>query len=354
MRTARRSRLASCVGRARARARRLRHPRGAPRAEAARRGHPAPAPANDALANAQVVHSLPASLNGTTVGADHRSGRARIRMRVRRRPTPSGTACAPRAPQRVALDLAAGGALDATVDVYHAVRSQLSSVGCQQTEAHGKASLSFNASKNGLYVIRVAALRELAARRLHARSVPAHARRRPARAARCPPAAPAARSTASRTSTPPTPSRMHSGVSYLINLANETEGACVSGALFAPGTSSFEEEESLACCTSTAAATACSRPAPARAGATASSSPRATPPRHPALPPAGRPRRPRGNRARAALGNYAHAHGRLDGSSVHVLRLYRMEVTSHSNLTLKLTRPTPPNSSCSCATRTAT
>jgi hypothetical protein len=39
------------------------------------------------------------------------------------------------------------------------------------------------------------------------------------------------------------------------------------------------------------------------------------------------------------LGNYAHAHGHLDGSGVRVLRLYRMTVTSHSNLTLRLTAP---------------
>ena len=39
------------------------------------------------------------------------------------------------------------------------------------------------------------------------------------------------------------------------------------------------------------------------------------------------------------LPNYAHAHGYLSARSVRVLRLYRMEVTSHSNLTLKLTAP---------------
>ncbi len=38
---------------------------------------------------------------------------------------------------------------------------------------------------------------------------------------------------------------MRAGVSYLINLANKTEGACVSGALFAPGTRSFEEGSPL-------------------------------------------------------------------------------------------------------------
>ncbi len=80
--------------------------------------------------------------------------------------------------ERIALDLAAGGELDATIDVYHAVRSQLESVSCQQTEGHGKASLTFKASKNGLYLIRVAALPELAARELLARSLPADPRDR--------------------------------------------------------------------------------------------------------------------------------------------------------------------------------
>jgi len=31
------------------------------------------------------------------------------------------------------------------------------------------------------------------------------------------------------------------GVSYLINLANKTDGACVSGALFAPNTNSSKK-----------------------------------------------------------------------------------------------------------------
>ncbi len=42
---------------------------------------------------------------------------------------------------------------------------------------------------------------------------------------------------------------------------------------------------------------------------------------------------------RVGLGNYAHAHGRLDGRGVSVLRLYRLDVTSHSNLTLRLLAP---------------
>ncbi len=37
---------------------------------------PVPAPANDERANAQVVHSLPATINGTTVGATLEAGEA--------------------------------------------------------------------------------------------------------------------------------------------------------------------------------------------------------------------------------------------------------------------------------------
>ena len=59
--------------------------------------------------------------------------------------------------QRIGVELAAQGKLDATVDVYRAVRSQLGEVRCQQTEEEGKASLTFKAAKNSVYEIRVAA-----------------------------------------------------------------------------------------------------------------------------------------------------------------------------------------------------
>lgn len=39
------------------------------------------------------------------------------------------------------------------------------------------------------------------------------------------------------------------------------------------------------------------------------------------------------------LSSYVHGRGHLDGRGVSVLRLYRMDVTSHSNLTLKLKAP---------------
>ena len=116
-----------------------------------------PAPANDERANAQPIRNLPASINGTTVGATIEPGESQSSCGVQ---TASSVWYSLRASnaERIALDLAAGGQLDATIDIYHAVRSQLDSVGCQKTEGHGKASLTFKASKNGLYLIRVAAL----------------------------------------------------------------------------------------------------------------------------------------------------------------------------------------------------
>ena len=131
---------------------------------------------------------------------------------------------------------------------------------------------------------------------------------------------------------------MRAGVSYLINLANKTEGACVSGALFAPGTSSFEEGSPLLHigCGGYRLFT----PGPGEGGrysfeVTPRTSHRGIQRFHLQVAPAG----PAETAPGLALGNYAHAHGRLDGRGVSVLRLYRLDVTSHSNLTLKLIAP---------------
>ena len=131
---------------------------------------------------------------------------------------------------------------------------------------------------------------------------------------------------------------MHSGVSYLINLANRTKGACVSGALFAPSTSSFEGEPALL-------RIGCGgyrlfTPGPGQGGlysfeVTPRTSYRGVQRFHLQVATAG----PAETAPGIALGNYAQAHARLDGRGVSVLRLYRLDVTSHSNLTLKLTAP---------------
>ena len=136
---------------------------------------------------------------------------------------------------------------------------------------------------------------------------------------------------------------LHAGVSYLISLANETEHACVSGALYAPGTRSFGEEEEGT--TPGLLQINCGgyrlfTPGPGQGGRysldiTPRTSYRGIQRFHLQVAPAG----PAETAPGLVLGNYAHAHGYLSGRSVRVLRLYRMEVTSHSNLTLKLTAP---------------
>jgi hypothetical protein len=82
------------------------------------------APANDAQASAQVVRSLPAALTGTTVSATSEASEPASQCAAG---TNSSVWYSVRSSgaQRIALKLAASGALDATIDVYHAVRSQL-------------------------------------------------------------------------------------------------------------------------------------------------------------------------------------------------------------------------------------
>jgi hypothetical protein len=301
---------------------------------------PVPAPPNDERANAQVIHSLPATINGTTVGATLEANEAESSCNV---PTVSSVWYSVRAQsaERIALNLAAGGELDATLDVYHAVRSQLQSVTCQQTEAHGKASLSFKASKNGLYLIRVAALAssQLAGFTLEV-FLPTPAIGPPG--APLPSAGVSGRVDRIQNINAAYAFTMHAGVSYLINLANTTKGACVSGALFAPDTSSFEVASPLA-------HVGCGgyrlfTPGPGQGGVysyevTPSSSYRGVQRFHLQVAPAG----PAETAPGVVLGNYARAHGRLDGRGVSVLRLYRLDVTSHSNLTLRLTAPASAN-----------
>jgi hypothetical protein len=300
----------------------------------------APAPSNDALAHAQPVQTLPATLSGTTVAATTEASEP-------------GSQCGGAtnsvwysvrlpAAHRLGIDLTASGALDASIEVFHAVRSQLDPVVCEETEAQGKTSLSFEASKNGLYDIRVAARQnsQLAAFRVEV-FLPTPAVEPPG---------------------PPLPGAgisgqvdrvqninaaysftMRSGVSYLVNLANQTHGGCVSGALFAPGTASFGAEEGEQ--TSAVMSISCGgyrlfTPGPGEGGrysfeVTPRLSTAGVQRFHLQVAPAG----PAETAPGVPLGNYARLHGRLNGNGIQVLRLYRMEVTSHSNLTLTLNAP---------------
>jgi hypothetical protein len=142
---------------------------------------------------------------------------------------------------RVALRLIAFGDLDASLELYRRVRSQLNLVTCQRTDAKGEADLGVRVEKGGSYFVRVARRRGSVEDSFLLESfLPA------------PPA------------TPPGPRlpergvsgmldrlgndddawavRMRPGTSYRINLSHRLEG-CPNVALFPPGTRSFSEDE---------------------------------------------------------------------------------------------------------------
>ncbi len=304
-----------------------------------------PAPANDRLADAQVIRAFPTTIQGTTVGATQEFPQVESGCHVE---TTSSVWYTLRltAAHRIAINLAAAGALEATVDVYHVVRSQLAPVTCQQTDAEGKASLSFSASKNGLYDIRVAARRGSQQNSFTMEAflpTPAVA----------PPGPALSRGGVSglvdriQNVNAAYSFAMHSGESYIINLANETKGACVSGTLFAPGTKSFGAEEEGEGEGSSAGLLhiRCSgyrlfTPGPGEGGLysfeiTPRLSYRGRQRFHLQVAPAG----PAETAPGLTLENDERARGYLDGRGVEVLRLYRMEIKSHSNLTLALSAP---------------
>ena len=303
---------------------------------------PTPAPGNDALVNAQALRTLPATIQGTTVGATIEPGEHESACGGA---TSNSVWYSVRlsSAHRIGIDLTAAGALDATVDVFHAVRSQLVPAACEETEAKGRASLSFQASKNGLYDIRVAAKQnsQLAGFTLEV-FLPTPAVKPPG--APLPAAGINGQVDRVQNINAAYSVSLHAGTSYLISLANQTRGACVSGALFAPGTTSFggEEEEGEA---SALLHIQCGgyRLFTPGAGQGGRYSFEVTPRLsrsgvqrfHLQVARAG----PAETAPGLPLGNYQHAHGHLNGNGVKVLRLYRMEVTSHSKLTLKLTAP---------------
>jgi hypothetical protein len=291
------------------------------------------APANDNQADAQAIHGLPATIAGTTVGATTDAGAPGSESRCGSTAASVWYSLRSATAQRVAVNLAASGALEATVDVYHLVRSQLSSVACDRTEAKGKTALSFNASKNGVYLIRVAALTgsQLAPFTLEV-FLPTPAAR--------PPGSPLPAGGVSGHVDPiqnvnaAYAVTLRSGVSYLINLASGHGGGCVDGRLYPPGTRSFEEG-SPAVLRINCRGYRLFTPGPGQGGRYSfevSPQDRGVKRFHLQVARANSSETAPG----LALGNYAHGRGRLDGRGVQVLRLYRMDVASHSNLTLRL------------------
>ena len=293
-------------------------------------------PPNDTRAGAQVIHAFPATISGTVVASTVE-------------PLEASSGCGPgsehtvwysfRTPaeERVAVDLTAGGRLDATVDVFHAIRSELRGVGCDKTDSHGAASLTFKAAKNGLYYVRVAALpaSELAGFTLDV-FLPTPAVKPPG--PRLPASGASGRVDRIQNINAAYSVVMRSGVGYIVSLVTKTPGACVRAGLFAPGTSSFDEAAPvmhLGC-----SGFGLFTPGPGQGGVysiqlTPRESFRGVQRFRIAAAPAGHGETAPG----IPLGNYGIAHGRLDGNGTQVLRLYRIDIHTHSNLTLRLHAP---------------
>ncbi|HEY3758825.1 MAG TPA: hypothetical protein VGL37_03640 [Solirubrobacteraceae bacterium] len=305
-------------------------------ASAASAAVPAP-PANDEVANAQSIGNLPATLSGTTVGASTTAEEPTCEGATKNSVWYSLHASANTA-QRIAVELAAAGNLEAVLSVYRVVRSQLQQVGCEATDEEGKVSLTFKTQKEAVYDIRVAARSssQLAGFTLNVfLPTPAVA----------PPG-------------PPLPTRganghvdriqdvnaaysltLHSGVSYMIDLNTKTRGgACVTGSLYPPDTRSFEDGSSVLSiqCGGYRLFT----PGPGQGGRyslelTPNGSHVGAQRFHVQVARAGADETAPG----IALRNYGVAHAALNGAGVQVLRLYRLDVTSHSKLTLRLHAP---------------
>jgi hypothetical protein len=294
------------------------------------------APPNDARVDAQVLNSLPASVDGTTVGATIDTNEPASNC------TGPQTASVwysvtPATKERIAVSLAANGDLDATVDVYLAQRSQLQDVTCNGTDAQGMAATSFTAAAGMTYLIRVAPLgNSIAGTFALDVFVPQKAATPPGTA--LPPAGAGGVLDRIQDTTKAYSTVMHAGKSYRINLADETQGACVSAGLYPPGTTSFDDATPvlrLHCggyqlfTPGVAASGRYSFRVNSSAGYSGS--------QHYYLQVA--TATPADTAPGQFIGNYAKASGRLDGNRVDALRLFSFDVVQRSNLTLILTAP---------------
>lgn len=200
---------------------------------------PAP-PANDNRADAAELGSLPASVTGTTAGATVESSEP---------PSECGDAgpsvwyrfaVGATAPERLAVEVNATGDLDAVVDVYIRQRSQNERVTCQATDKQGEAIFAFHPVASTAYLVRVAQLAGSVSGgfglRVFAPPPPTHP---PGAALRPAGVSGALQRVVNASAAYAT--NLTAGVSYRVNLVSPIDG-CMHLAIFAPGTSSFEDD----------------------------------------------------------------------------------------------------------------
>lgn len=193
-------------------------------------------PSNDDRADATAL-ALPASVRGTTeeaaleesekvFAANCGAVRGSVWYSV-----PAGSE------RRIAIRVAAAGDLDAVIDVFRPVRSQLEPVTCEATDRSGHAALTFGADEGQRYLIRMGRRPNSVDGNFR---LDAFSPQPPAR----PPGRPLPTGGVSRVvdrlenTDDAFATRMRAGRSYRINLA-PARGRCVGLKLFGPGTKSF-------------------------------------------------------------------------------------------------------------------
>lgn len=109
-------------------------------------------PSNDDRANATELN-LPVSVRGTTFEATLEESESAFGCESVRGSVwysiPPGTE------RRISVRAAAGGDLDAVIEVFASTRSQLTSVACERTDSNGQGALTFAAAADQRYLVRV-------------------------------------------------------------------------------------------------------------------------------------------------------------------------------------------------------
>jgi hypothetical protein len=202
------------------------------------------APPNDNRANAANLGALPAQVAGSTVGATAEPNEPFSDCGQTGPSVWYYVNVGPTVPAGIAVTLTASGDLDAVVDVYTKVRSQISSLDCDATDKQGDAALSFTPQKNTTYLIRVSQLSDSVSGgfTLNAFVLP-------------PPASPPGKALPAGgaggalervvNTSAAYAVRLTAGVPYRINLVNRSTG-CMGLAVFAPGTTSFNSDTPIA------------------------------------------------------------------------------------------------------------
>jgi hypothetical protein len=201
---------------------------------------PAP-PANDNHDSARLVSKLPTTFTGTTVGATLEPNE--VTSECAGQPTDNSvwyTVTTPVA-QQLAVSLAAGGKLDASLDVYLEQRSQLDPVACDVTDANGAAAVRLTTTAGATYAIRVAKLLDSDPGPF---TINVFEPQPPATAPGKPLPAGGISSAVDRIQTVSQAwaVSLAAGTTYRVNLDGSTDGACVSYALYAPGAEQFDSD----------------------------------------------------------------------------------------------------------------